>query len=301
MRVATRFLSVITAAALTFGVGAAVVPATAAPTGMATATAVKNTVTITKLTNKKVAYGKKATYKPAVKTTGKIKVTSKTLTVKQGTKTLYKNKSSVALKAGTYKITSTVKYKVGTVKSTTTKYWAAGTETYLADNTDVSCTYTKWKEDSEGWVEWEALCTDVAGTNYLTSGDYWDGDFWDYESWVDTTSSSKYAVGGTWKGTLEADQYVDKAIQKSKTTSTTTYGATKTKTLTQTIKVTQGAKPNWVWGTGGYNCPAGYPVKGNQSGIYHVKGGAFYSRTKPEQCFTSAAAAKAAGYRASKR
>ena len=65
MRVATRFLSVITAAALTFGVGAAVVPATAAPAGMATATAVKNTVTITKLANKKVAYGKKATYKPA--------------------------------------------------------------------------------------------------------------------------------------------------------------------------------------------------------------------------------------------
>ncbi|WP_019147053.1 sunset domain-containing protein [Timonella senegalensis] len=202
MRVATRFLSVITAAALTFGVGAAVAPATAAPAGMATATAVKNTVTITKLANKKVAYGKKATYKPAVKTTGKIKVTSKTLTVKQGTKTLYKNKSSVALKAGTYKITSTVKYKVGTVK--------AGSATVV-------------------------------------------------------------------------------------------YGATKTKTLTQTIKVTQGAKPNWVWGTGGYNCPAGYPVKGNQSGIYHVKGGAYYSRTKPEQCFTTAAAAKAAGYRASKR
>lgn len=298
MRVATRFLSVITAAALTFGVGAAVVPATAAPAGMATATAVKNTVTITKLANKKVAYGKKATYKPAVKTTGKIKVTSKTLTVKQGTKTLYKNKSSVALKAGTYKITSTVKYKVGTVKTTTTKYWAAGTSNYLVDDTDVTCKITKWTED-DYWdeYEWESVCTDVAGNKYLTSGDDWG----EYEYWVTSTSPSKYAVGGTWSGTLEGDQNVPQAVEKSKNTSTTTYGATKTKTLTQTIKVTQGAKPNWVWGTGGYNCPAGYPVKGNQSGIYHVKGGAFYSRTKPEQCFTTAAAARAAGYRASKR
>lgn len=51
-----------------------------------------------------------------------------------------------------------------------------------------------------------------------------------------------------------------------------------------------------------FNCPKGYPVKGNaDSGIYHVPSGAFYTRTKPEECFATTAAAKSAGYRASKR
>ena len=52
----------------------------------------------------------------------------------------------------------------------------------------------------------------------------------------------------------------------------------------------------------GWKCPSWAPIKGNASSmIYHVPGGAFYSRTNPEQCFASASAAKSAGYRASKR
>ena len=35
--------------------------------------------------------------------------------------------------------------------------------------------------------------------------------------------------------------------------------------------------------------------------IYHVPGGEFYDRTNPEKCFATEAAARAAGYRASKR
>ena len=45
-------------------------------------------------------------------------------------------------------------------------------------------------------------------------------------------------------------------------------------------------------------------VKGNISSaskIYHVKGGAFYDRTNPEQCFDTEAEAIAAGYRKSSR
>ncbi|MFD6053092.1 cell wall-binding repeat-containing protein [Agromyces sp. NPDC060279] len=50
-----------------------------------------------------------------------------------------------------------------------------------------------------------------------------------------------------------------------------------------------------------WNCPSWAPIKGNaQSGIYHVPSGQYYSRTKPEECFASEAAAKAAGYRKSK-
>lgn len=54
----------------------------------------------------------------------------------------------------------------------------------------------------------------------------------------------------------------------------------------------------------GYNCPEGYPIKGNRSSsgewIYHVPGGQFYERTSPEECFATARDAQAAGYRASK-
>ena len=52
----------------------------------------------------------------------------------------------------------------------------------------------------------------------------------------------------------------------------------------------------------GWNCPEGYPIKGNaDSGIYHVPGGAFYDRTNPEECFRTPEDARRAGYRASKR
>lgn len=60
-----------------------------------------------------------------------------------------------------------------------------------------------------------------------------------------------------------------------------------------------------VKGTGGYDCPSGYPIKGNISSsgekIYHVPSGQFYSRTKPEYCFKTTADAERAGFRASKR
>ncbi|WP_440312451.1 sunset domain-containing protein [Leucobacter chromiireducens] len=48
-------------------------------------------------------------------------------------------------------------------------------------------------------------------------------------------------------------------------------------------------------------CPAWAPIKGNQTGkkwIYHVPGSTYYSRTVPEECFSTVAAAQAAGYRA---
>jgi micrococcal nuclease len=51
----------------------------------------------------------------------------------------------------------------------------------------------------------------------------------------------------------------------------------------------------------GNSCPPNAPIKGNQSGIYHVPGGGFYDRTNPEECFANEAEAQAAGYRASRR
>ncbi|MDD0859265.1 hypothetical protein NHF46_19135 [Arthrobacter alpinus] len=43
------------------------------------------------------------------------------------------------------------------------------------------------------------------------------------------------------------------------------------------------------------------PIKGNApSKIYHLKNQRFYTKTTPEICFTTEAAAKQAGYRKSK-
>ncbi len=56
----------------------------------------------------------------------------------------------------------------------------------------------------------------------------------------------------------------------------------------------------WAEPVGGA-CPDGYPIKANDnSGIYHVPGGRFYERTRPERCYLSAEAAEADGYRRSK-
>ncbi|WP_461636377.1 sunset domain-containing protein [Glutamicibacter soli] len=85
-------------------------------------------------------------------------------------------------------------------------------------------------------------------------------------------------------------------------------GKTSTVKKTETVKVTKkAAKKTPVSKKGyGYKCPAGYPVKGNRTGSkkewkYHVKDGAFYDRTKPEECFKNTSDARKAGYRASKR
>lgn len=153
-------------------------------------------VTINKIANKSVKGSAKATIRPSVKAAKGVKVTSKVLTVKQGKKTLAKNKTSVKLKAGKYKVTTKVNYKIGKKKHTASK--------------------------------------------------------------AQTLVIKKVAPKKTW------------------------------------------AAPK------GKNCPEGFPVKGNKTGSnkewkYHVKGGQYYKRTVPEQCFKSTADARKAGYRPSKR
>lgn len=50
-----------------------------------------------------------------------------------------------------------------------------------------------------------------------------------------------------------------------------------------------------------WNCPSWAPIKGNaDSGIYHMPGQRFYTRTQPEECFRTETAARNAGYRRSK-
>jgi hypothetical protein len=48
-------------------------------------------------------------------------------------------------------------------------------------------------------------------------------------------------------------------------------------------------------------CPVTHPVKVTvTSGIYHVPGGRFFERTRPQRCYRDPAAAEADGYRAAK-
>ena len=57
----------------------------------------------------------------------------------------------------------------------------------------------------------------------------------------------------------------------------------------------------WVEPLDGGGCPAGHPVKANDSsGIYHVPGGRFYDRTVAVRCYASPEAAVADGYRPAK-
>jgi hypothetical protein len=57
----------------------------------------------------------------------------------------------------------------------------------------------------------------------------------------------------------------------------------------------------WRAGNADGSTPDGFPVKAKESsGIYHVPGGRFYDRTKPDRCYATADAAEADGYRRSK-
>ena len=50
-----------------------------------------------------------------------------------------------------------------------------------------------------------------------------------------------------------------------------------------------------------WNCPSWAPIKGNASSmIYHMPGQRFYKATKPEDCFSTQAAARSYGYRKAK-
>jgi hypothetical protein len=57
----------------------------------------------------------------------------------------------------------------------------------------------------------------------------------------------------------------------------------------------------WLPGNVDGSTPESHPVKVKESsGIFHVPGGRFYDRTKPDRCYPTAAAAEADGYRRSK-
>lgn len=105
------------------------------------------------------------------------------------------------------------------------------------------------------------------------------------------TSASLRA--GTYRVTTSVSFKVGRAKQRSSKAQTLVVKKAVTKSQTRSTRIK------------GKNCPSGYPVKGNRTGSnkewkYHVRGGAYYARTVPEECFKTTSAARKAGYRASK-
>jgi len=57
----------------------------------------------------------------------------------------------------------------------------------------------------------------------------------------------------------------------------------------------------WLLALDDGSVPPSHPIKAKDSSkIFHVPGGRFYDRTKPERCYATAATATADGYRQSK-
>lgn len=118
-----------------------------------------------------------------------------------------------------------------------------------------------------------------------------------------TVAKNKKTVSlkpGTYTVTTKV-KYQRYTVKSTANGSKKSWGPVKTKTKKQKLVVKQGKKPSRTTPASKWNCPSWAPVKGNgNSGIYHVPGGRYYDITSPEECFTTASAARNAGYRASK-
>lgn len=281
------------------------------------AEAANNRVTIGKIATKTAPYGGKVKIVPHVTQLGQTEVSKKTLTVRQGKRTLVSGKSSASLNPGKYQVTQSVTYRTYTVKKTTADVRKVVVGAPAFRDVNVRCKATRVTPDDQGDVKLSfglsiiATCKSSAfdGSHSFAGwlmNDNGDGSLWSgfNDSNLDElTVRGTPVVGREFAAVLVPEGDLPKTTYVKKTTSKKVYSAHKTVTSkAQTLTIKQGKKPAWVWGNGGYDCPKGFPIKGNaDSGIYHVRGGAYYSRTIPEQCFATDSAARAQGYRKSKR
>jgi hypothetical protein len=114
--------------------------------------------------------------------------------------------------------------------------------------------------------------------------------------WLRNGKAISRATSSTYRLT-SAD--VGKQISVKVTGSKSGYNSA-SRTSGKTAKIVKATHPSSA-SPSGWNCPSWAPIKGNaNSMIYHMPGGRWYAKTKPEQCFSTQAAAQAAGYRAAK-
>lgn len=258
-------------------------------------------VTIKKIPNKKVAYGKKATIKPSVRVARNTKLVTKRLTVKKGKKVVARNRSYVRLKSGTYKVTTVAKFRTRKDRVVTSKVRRNVLTVPAYQDTPVQCVASNVRAEAA------PVLFDLACTSGIFDGVHHFTDVAGGTVWADNADSHLYGYasapveGSRLALTLNSGRnlYQLRTVTVRKTV--TTWSATKTKKRTQSLTIKQRPRPNRTepdaWG----ECPSWAPIKGNgDSMIYHVPGGRWYEATIAEECFRTEAAARAAGYRASR-
>ncbi|MEV7648805.1 hypothetical protein [Arthrobacter sp. NPDC089319] len=229
------------------------------------------------------------TVKPAVSAAGWVTVTSKVMTVKQGNKTVVKNKTKAKLKAGTYSVKTTVKYKTYTMEEGQRVYSSSKstreTQKLVVRNAVAVKSIAGKKVPYNGKATIKPNVSAAQGVKVISKT-------------LTVKLGNKTVAKNKKSASLKAGKYKVTTTVKYRLPSST---ATRTATKTQWLTIKSGKKPTSVAGYGN-SCPSGYPIKGNASSmIYHVPGGGFYNRTNPEECFASQGAAINAGYRPSKR
>jgi len=275
--------------------GAALVtapPASAAPA-----------VSIRKIANKKVSYGKKATIRPAVRAASRTRVVSKRITVRRGSKTIARNRSSVRLGSGTYKLTTSVRFRVRSSKVVRSRQMRNVLTVPMYGQTPVTCVASNVRTEPE--TVFDLTCTGRAfdGAHRFLDVRPSGGAIseWNPESsWLTGT-----AVPPT-EGTAMSlslfpgfDLYQRRTVTVSRTI--TRWSGVKTTRRTQSLTITQRPRPKRADPYPSGECPSWAPIKGNgDSMIYHVPGGRWYDVTNAEECFATEGAARAAGYRASR-
>lgn len=216
----TRFTPLLIVGALSLSVLSAI-PAEAAT----------NSVTIKKIAAKIAPYKKSIAVAPRVSTSGKVKVSSKTLTVKKGSKTVAKNKSRVKLKAGKYKVTQTVKYR--TYKNIPTNVLKVPAGTNIPDRSYAeedavafaSCTITSYTDDDN----FRAQCRIANAT----------------VTYVAVHSSQMGAIytGSFYPGQEIYPEWVRSPVNLYQRVNVPKYSGIKNKSLTQSLTIKQGKKP----------------------------------------------------------
>lgn len=277
------------------------------------ASAASYKVTIKKIPTKTAKYKSAVKVWPSVATSGTVKVSSKRLTVKKGKKAVRKNATFASLKAGKYKVTTTVKYRPYTsMRKSRTVNRTVSYDAY--DKVPSLCVVTSIDDFGAGTGGFfDAACTANGSANATFAIDGFVSrsgqDSWEFDTYLDPTvfvnaSSIDALVGQELSGTFTTEQSLSftKAVVEQYTAYA--YGKVSSKSASQSLTIKQGKKPkkSTTASPSGWNCPARAPIKGNASShIYHLPGGAYYNRTKPEICFATQAAARQAGYRASMR
>lgn len=119
--------------------------------------------------------------------------------------------------------------------------------------------------------------------------------------WLGLLAAAGYGSYRAWSArqspTANAPQWSPAPAHRPRTDSTL-----ENPTKTSTATATEAAPPaqRWVAPAEG-GCPDGYPVKANDSsGIFHVPGGRFYTRSGADRCYANPDDAVADGYRAAK-